>query len=79
MKKYEIQAIDLDDEEGTDVMIEVEILARCKHPNIVQLYDAYTMGNRITVFLIFCVFCNFLMLKSSFFKEMIQQIQAMQW
>ncbi|VDN55923.1 unnamed protein product [Dracunculus medinensis] len=48
------KAIDLDDEEGTDVMIEVEILARCKHPNIVQLYDAYTMGNRITLLLEFC-------------------------
>lgn len=41
--------MELEDDEGTDVMVEVEILSKCKHPNIVGLYEAYTLGNRITV------------------------------
>lgn len=41
--------MELDDDEGAAVMVEVEILTHCVHPNIVQLYDAFTMGNRITV------------------------------
>lgn len=41
--------MELDDDESQDVMVEVLILTQCKHPNIVELYDAFTMGNRITV------------------------------
>ncbi|VDK17289.1 unnamed protein product [Anisakis simplex] len=43
------KAMELDDDEGAAVMVEVEILVNCVHPNIVQLYDAFIMGNRITV------------------------------
>uniref|UniRef100_A0A0M3HSE5 Protein kinase domain-containing protein n=1 Tax=Ascaris lumbricoides TaxID=6252 RepID=A0A0M3HSE5_ASCLU len=48
------KAMELDDDEGAAVMVEVEILTHCVHPNIVQLYDAFTMGNRITLLLEFC-------------------------
>uniref|UniRef100_A0A0N5AZN7 Protein kinase domain-containing protein n=1 Tax=Syphacia muris TaxID=451379 RepID=A0A0N5AZN7_9BILA len=48
------KSMELDDDEGTDVMVEVEILSKCHHPNIVQLYEAYTLGNRITLLLEFC-------------------------
>lgn len=41
--------MELEDDEGQDVMVEVSILTHCKHPNIVELYDAFTMGSRITV------------------------------
>lgn len=41
--------MELEDDESQDVMVEVLILTQCKHPNIVELYDAFTMGNRITV------------------------------
>lgn len=41
--------MELEDDESQDVMVEVSILTHCKHPNIVELYDAFTMGNRITV------------------------------
>ncbi|VDN27397.1 unnamed protein product, partial [Gongylonema pulchrum] len=48
------KAMELEDDEGQDVMVEVSILALCKHPNIVELYDAFTMGNRITLLLEYC-------------------------
>ncbi|VDK73846.1 unnamed protein product [Litomosoides sigmodontis] len=48
------KAMELDDDESQDVMVEVLILTQCKHPNIVELYDAFTMGNRITLLLEYC-------------------------
>ncbi|VIO90566.1 Protein kinase domain containing protein [Brugia malayi] len=48
------KAMELEDDESQDVMVEVSILTQCKHPNIVELYDAFTMGNRITLLLEYC-------------------------
>ncbi|KAM3724492.1 Serine/threonine-protein kinase [Dirofilaria immitis] len=48
------KAMELEDDESQDVMVEVLILTQCKHPNIVELYDAFTMGNRITLLLEYC-------------------------
>ncbi|VDN05123.1 unnamed protein product [Thelazia callipaeda] len=48
------KAMELDDDESQDVMVEVSILTQCKHPNIVELYDAFTMGNRVTLLLEYC-------------------------
>ncbi|MFH4974455.1 hypothetical protein AB6A40_001164 [Gnathostoma spinigerum] len=46
--------MELEDDEQMDVMVEVEILCKCKHPNIVQLYDAFTMGNTVSLMIEFC-------------------------
>uniref|UniRef100_A0A158Q818 Protein kinase domain-containing protein n=1 Tax=Elaeophora elaphi TaxID=1147741 RepID=A0A158Q818_9BILA len=48
------KAMELEDDESQDVMVEVSILTQCKHPNIVELYDAFTMCNRITLLLEYC-------------------------
>ncbi|VBB29056.1 unnamed protein product [Acanthocheilonema viteae] len=48
------KAMELEDDESQDVMVEVSILTQCKHPNIVELYDAFTMGTRITLLLEYC-------------------------
>lgn len=32
-----------------DFMIEIDILAECKHPNIVQLYEAFFVNSKLWV------------------------------
>lgn len=32
-----------------DFMIEIDILAECKHPNIVQLYEAFFSNSKLWV------------------------------
>lgn len=41
------------EEELEDLMVEIDILNECKHPNILQLHEAYVFGKKIWVFLIF--------------------------
>ncbi|VDM35675.1 unnamed protein product, partial [Hydatigera taeniaeformis] len=42
------------DEEMEDLMVEIEILHECKHPNILQLHEAYVYEKKIWMYLEFC-------------------------
>jgi len=33
----------------SDFMIEIDILAECKHPNIVQLFEAFSANSKLWV------------------------------
>nr|CDS22752.1 STE20 serine:threonine protein kinase [Echinococcus granulosus] len=42
------------DEEMEDLMVEIDILHECKHPNILQLHEAYVFDKKIWMYLEFC-------------------------
>ncbi|KAL5969178.1 Serine/threonine-protein kinase 10 [Taenia solium] len=42
------------DEEMEDLMVEIDILHECKHPNILQLHEAYVFEKKIWMYLEFC-------------------------
>ncbi|VDK43807.1 unnamed protein product [Taenia asiatica] len=42
------------DEEMEDLMVEIDILRECKHPNILQLHEAYVFEKKIWMYLEFC-------------------------
>lgn len=43
----------------SDFMIEIDILSECKHPNIVELHEAYFIEGKLWVrYIIIIVFCK---------------------
>nr|CDS31931.1 STE20 serine:threonine protein kinase [Hymenolepis microstoma] len=42
------------EEELEDLMVEIDILNDCKHPNILQLHEAYVFNKRILMYLEYC-------------------------
>lgn len=39
-----------------DFMIEIDILAECKHPNIVQLHEAFFVNSKLWVIIIIIIY-----------------------
>jgi len=37
------------DEDLDDFRVEIDILAECRHENVVSLYDAFCLGNKLWV------------------------------
>ncbi|KAL5471366.1 hypothetical protein EMCRGX_G029477 [Ephydatia muelleri] len=44
----------IEESELEDFMVEIDILAECKHANIVQLYEAFLFDNALWIFIEFC-------------------------
>lgn len=51
----------------SDFMIEIDILSECKHPNIVELHEAYFIEGKLWV-------CWYLIRESFYFINFLQEI-----
>lgn len=49
----------------SDFMIEIDILSECKHPNIVELHEAYFIEGKLWV----CITFYFVLFCFSFYKN----------
>jgi hypothetical protein len=62
------------DEDLDDFRVEIDILADCKHPNVVSLYDAFCIDSKLWVGFWFTLLRAWRISKFKYFNEIVWSI-----